>query len=125
MSLQPYRTWTRLQLSEHIDAVIDYYDPNNTDEYEQLRKDAKRACYSEQWNPLLDYNGCNAVPDPHHPYPPCLIHDFDWVVKGGGKKYDKKFEYYNTLCGMKSSKAKRWFIGVRAGWLSFFKWKKR
>ena len=123
--LQPYRTWSRQQLWEAAERVINHYDPDHTEAYVQLRSECKHACMSIAWHPMTDYNGCTAVQDPHHPMPSCIVHDFNCIVSGWSKEHDKKFEQNNLLLGMEPKKAKRWYHGVRLGWNLFYFWKKK
>lgn len=122
--LQPYITWSRAELWKHCEKVINHYDPDHTEEYNQLRMDTHQACFSIHWYPMRDYNGCNVIQDPHHPHPACLVHDFNWIVNDGGKEYDLKFEYYNKLLGIDKAQAAKWYKGVRLGWWFWYKWVK-
>jgi hypothetical protein len=83
----------------------------------------KEVVYDSRWNPAKDYNGCTLVQDPLHPCWPCCKHDYDWIVGVGGIKTDT--EFYNNLkkSGMLSLKARVWYIGVRLGWLLWYKWR--
>lgn len=115
---KPYKYWTREKLLNHVaeqcegigraDLVTMFGD----------------IIFDTRWNPLEDYNGCNVIQDRLHPYPPCLKHDFDWLVNGGGIKYDKEFMELCKAFGDSKYKAKLNFIGVRVGWLFYYKWKK-
>ena len=119
--LAPYRTWTRGELYEHCIKVLNMYVLNNTPEYVELTKNISIACYSIKWNPMLEYNGCTVVQDPHHPFPACLIHDYDCIVEGWTEENDRKFQKNCELLGLKESRAKRWFKAVRLGRL-YYKW---
>jgi len=113
--LQPYRTWSRKQLYRHSILVLNMYVSQDSKDYVEICNQLNIACHSIFWNPLLEYNGCTVVQDPHHPFPPCLIHDYDCIVEGWTKDNDLKFQRHCELFGMNESKAKRWFRGVRIG----------
>lgn len=114
MSLTPYKNWTRKQLVSHCLKQADEYgfDP------EEIRA----TIYDERWIPEIEFNGCTLVQDPLHPFYPCLKHDFDWIVGDGGIEADKRF--YNNLkkAGLVTVKARVWYIGVRLGWIFWYKW---
>jgi hypothetical protein len=114
VSLKPYKYWSRLELFEHCKIQSELYG-FNIEEIEEV-------VYDDRWNPSEDFNGCTLVQDPLHPFYPCLKHDYDWIVGVGGIDADRRF--YNNLkkSGMITLKAKIWFIGVRLGWVLYYKW---
>ena len=114
----PYKNYNRGQLYDLIEmqcnaAGMEHYLPR-----------CMQACYDKRWLPQVDFNGCSVVQDELHPYPPCFLHDYAYVVHGGGPDADKQFYVDLIDWGMKPSKAMRWYIGVRIGWLFYFKWRK-
>jgi len=115
---RPYKFWDREQLFSHVEAQCNYY------KCEDLIPLFREIIYSNDWNPIHDYNGCNVIQDKHHPFPPCLLHDFRWIVDGGGLWTD--IEFRNVLQRFEVTKvqANKMFIGVRIGWLFYFKWSK-
>ncbi len=114
MKLQPYRNWTREDLYSHC--------LKQSEEYGFDKEEMLDVIFDDKWSPALDFNGCNLVQDPLHPFYPCLRHDYDWIVGVGGVDADRRF--YNNLkqAGMLSLKARVWFIGVRLGWVFYYKW---
>ena len=116
MNLKPYKNWTREELYHHcMKQALEFgFDPI----------EIKATIFDKRWNPSQDFNGCNLVQDIYHPFYACLKHDFDWIVGEGGIEADRTF--YNNLkkSGMNGLKARCWFLGVRIGWLSFYKWVK-
>lgn len=75
------------------------------------------------WSPTYEYDGCSIVQDPLHPFPPCFLHDYAWKVLGGGKFYDDQFYKDCIDWGINEGRVKRWYVGIRAAWLLWFKWK--
>lgn len=114
---EPYRFWGRLELQSHLERQAKAFKA------EHLIDEINRAVWNDDWNPIADYNGCNLVQDVYHPYVPCFIHDYHWVVMGGGIEYDRQFIKNLRHFGMKKFKSRLWFIGVRLGWLLYYKWK--
>jgi hypothetical protein len=117
---QPYRFWTRDQLYAHLltQALNFSYDEKFIDRLHDI-------VYDERWDPSKDFNGCNVVQDHYHPFLPCFIHDYRWVVEEGGLASDREF-YWNLIkCGVNKTIAILYFEGVRLGWVLFFKWKKK
>ncbi len=115
---KPYQFWTREKLYDHCVAICGDY--NADDMLIELRK----IIFDNRWNPMEHYNGCNMIQDRLHPYPPCLIHDFRWMVEGGGIKTDREFRSNLMKLGETFWQAEKKFIGVRLGWLFYYKWKK-
>ena len=113
---QPYKYWTReeLYLQCMKQARVFGFDP----------VEIKETIFDKRWQPSQEFNGCNLVQDEFHPFYACLKHDFDWIIGNGGIEADRTF--YNNLkkSGMRTIKARFWFLGVRAGWVLFYKWKK-
>ena len=115
---QPYKYWTRERLLDHVanqceglgksDLIPMFWD----------------IIFDSRWNPIEDYNGCNLIQDKLHPFPPCLKHDFDWMVLGGGVKYDREFMEFCKVFGETPCKARLNFVGVRIGWMFYYKWQK-
>ena len=114
--LNPYKNWTRKQLYDH--CII------QCEEYGFDKNECKGIIYDKRWDPMKDFNGCSVVQDPIHPFYPCLKHDWSWVVLGGGIEHDRQFRKDLIRSGMYGFKARRWFWGVRIGWIFFHKWKK-
>lgn len=115
MSKQPYKYWTRELLhdffvQQSIDFGIDSFD-------------VKKICYDKNWNPQTQYNGCTFVQDELHPFLPCFIHDYRWIIGKGG--LDSNIEFKTNLIKAGFSKVKAWkyFLGVHTAWLFFYKWK--
>jgi hypothetical protein len=113
--LQPYKYWTREELYLHCTKQVGPYNFSILE--------MKEVIYDKRWDPVKEFNGCTLVQDPLHPFWPCVRHDYDWVVGNGGIEADRRF--YNNLkqAGMLSFKARMWFIGVRLGWVLWYKWK--
>lgn len=107
----PYFFWTRDELEKHLVIQCKWF------KREDLTERIRNAVYDKRWNPLVDYNGCSVVQDRYHPYVPCFLHDYAWVVLKGGIEHDKEFEKNLRDFGMNKFNAKKWFLGVRMGWL--------
>lgn len=118
MKKQPYKYWTREELHKHLMRQAEDH------KVERLTDKISVAVYSKLWDPIEQFNGCNVVQDDFHPFVPCFIHDYDWIVLGGGKKYDKDFVNNLLSFGMHPSKALIYYIGIRIAWLFYYKWKK-
>jgi len=112
---RPYAFWNRDELFLHLCRQADLFAYKN-------KERIKTAVFSERWNPMKDFNGCNVIQDKFHPYLPCFIHDYAWIVEGGGKKSDKEFYDNLVTCGTKKFKARLMYMAVRLGWL-YFKYK--
>lgn len=117
MGKHPYKYWDRDELYSHLKRQA---TANKYFDYKTIRY----AVYDTRWNPMLEFNGCNVVQDDLHPFLPCFLHDYRWVVKGGGKKTD--IQFYNSLIkfGVPKWKAKLYYYRVRIGWNLYFKHKK-
>lgn len=110
----PYRYWTRTELFRHCQE--------QSEEYGFDISEVKEVIFDDRWNPITDFNGCSLVQDPLHPFYPCLKHDYDWIVGTGGIESDKRFYENLKKSGMISFKARVWYIGVRLGWVLYYKW---
>jgi len=115
---KPYKFWTREELFNHCEKQCIEYGG------EDLISELKKIIFDTRWNPMDDYNGCNVIQDKHHPYPPCLIHDFRWLVEGGGICTDREFRRNLKIFKTPKTISVLMFIGVRIGWLFYYKWKK-
>lgn len=115
----PYRYWNRYQLFNHCEKIC--IDNNALDLIDEL----KEIIFSDKWNPMENYNGCNVVQDRFHPYPPCLIHDYRWLVGEGGKMSDIEFRNNLRKFGASKVRSNLMYIGVRLGWIFYYKWLNR
>ena len=115
----PYKFWTKDELYYHLIRQAEGFGFDNS-----IIIEIKEAIYSNKWNCIEDFNGCNLVRDCYHPFLPCFLHDYHWQCLGGGYKYDKIFRRNLIQCEMYKWKAKLWFFGVRLGWLLYYKWRK-
>lgn len=113
----PYQFWGRDDLLVHCKRQLEYFDQ------EDLYYKVKNAIYDDRWNPIEEYNGCSMVQDKFHPYIPCLLHDYQWITGDGG--WDSDMFFYQNLLkfGTRKGRAKKMFVGVRIGWLFYYKWK--
>ena len=112
---EPYKYWIRAQFEEHfLKQSKDY--PMDLDKMRMM-------VYSIEWNPSIEYNGCNVVQDKFHPFYPCFEHDYEWVVNGGGKKYDVQFNKRLLEFNVHKVIAKMMYFGVRLGWNFYYKWR--
>lgn len=115
MSKARYKYWTRDNFTEHFskqtaDYPIDLYEMHE-------------VVHDIRWNPN-EFNGCNFVQDDLHPFWPCFRHDYDWIVNGGSKEADLRFRKNLIAFGFSKLRANIFYIGVRTGWLLWFKWQK-
>jgi len=85
--------------------------------------DLHAIVYSEEWDPAQDFNGCNLIQDDLHPFLPCFIHDYRYIVYGGGNTYDKEFKSNLIKSGFSNFRAWSFYLGVRLGWYFYYKWK--
>ena len=119
----PYKFWSRDELYKHLIAQHNDYPKAN------LKQPIRDAVYDDNWDPKYEYNGCSVVQDPIHPFAPCFLHDYSWVVLQGTpedyKRYDKEFYERLKIFGMRDWKAKCWYIGVRIGWFFMIGIKRR
>lgn len=116
MPKQVYKYWKRNDFHKHLTKqAVDFgIDSSLVD----------IAVYSDSWNPAIDFNGCNCVQDALHPFLPCFLHDFEWIVKGGGIEADRSFRTNLVKAGFSKFKAQNYFLAVRLGWIFYFKWTK-
>jgi len=120
MSKKPYQNWSRDQLYAHLLTQCLNFSYN-----EDFMEEIRVMVYDNRWNPSEDFNGCNVVQDHLHPFLPCFIHDYRWVVNKGGLWTDEEF-YDNLIkCGVSKTRAVLYFVAVHSAWLLYFKWKKR
>jgi len=112
--LTPYKNWSRLELYVHCSF--------QAKEYGFDIHEIKETIFDDRWDPMKDFNGCNLVQDPLHPFYPCLKHDYDWIVGVGGIESDRRFYENLKKSGMLSFKARVWFLAVRLGWMLYYKW---
>jgi len=115
-SNQPYIFWSRQDLFDKMKGQCYAYDFD-------LRL-LHEAVYSEEWNPIEQYNGCNFVQDGLHPFYPCFIHDYRWIVEGITNRSDKEFRNNLLKFGYSTFRATMYYFAVRIGGV-FFKLKKR
>lgn len=113
---QPYKYWSRKQLYSLL--------LNQAIEFKISPKQLYNSVYDESWNPMLQFNGCNLVQDDYHPFLPCFIHDYRWVVEGGGIESDREFKNNLIKAGFTKLRANMFFVAVRLGWILYFKWTK-
>lgn len=115
---QPYKTWTRDRIFENIKETC--IQTGNEDCIEEYRM----ITYDERWDPIKNYNGCNVIQDRLHIFPACYKHDWNWMVNGGGIETDREFRRDCIKFGSTPCEARKNFIGVRIGWIIWFKWDK-
>jgi hypothetical protein len=115
---EPYKYWTREKMFENIKESC--LKTNNND----LVLMFKNMVFDCRWNPTLDYNGCNFIQDRLHIFPACFEHDYNCLVVGWSNKNDLLFMKRCLQFGSTPYEAKRNYVGVRLGWLFWFKWKK-
>lgn len=102
-----YRYWTRLQFYDHLKLqALEFSIPIEI---------VQEAVFNSAWNPMLDFNGCNFVQDDFHPYLPCFIHDYRWVVYGRTDQWDKEFRNNLLKLGFSTFKATIYYFAVRIG----------
>lgn len=116
---RPYLLWTKEAICEKLVKQAIYFGYSE-EEIEFI----KEAVFDERWDPRSDFNGCTLVQDVYHPYLPCFLHDYFWVVYGPSKKSNIKFYWDLRRCGMPQAKARRWYIAVSIG-MPFYKLKNK
>ena len=115
---KPYQFYTREEL---LNALILQCARRDMDHFIPRLEEAARDL---NWNPCQDFDGCTAVEDPLHPFPPCFLHDYSWRVLGDGKQFDLQFYKDCREWGVDQAQARRWFVGIRMAWIFWYKWKK-
>lgn len=115
---QPYIFSQRRQMLESFYAQTKYFGR------EDLNSEIQGIVYNGNWDILKDFNGCNMIQDKFHPYLPCVFHDYYAHIGQGGYKNDVRFRKLLIDFGTKKGRAWRMFLGVRLGWLFYYKWKK-
>jgi len=111
-----YKNWTREELLHHL--LIQASDSGIS------TKLVTKAVNDERWNPMEDFNGCNVIQDDLHPFLPCFIHDWRWIVYGRINKYDKEFRANLLLSGFTTFRATIFYIAVRLGSIFYSKYTK-
>lgn len=121
---QPYKFWTRGEMFQHLKRQAISF--NFSDYYIDI---IEIMVFDKNWNPMKDFNGCNIVQDHLHPFLPCFVHDYEWIMIQGrddAKAFTSDLQFYNNLrrCGFNKVMATIYFLGVRAGWFLKYRWKK-
>jgi hypothetical protein len=117
MFQQPYKYWQRHELFEML--------VRQSEGKGFKAEDIHRMVCDTRWDPLKDFDGCTLVSDHLQPFLPCFIHDYRWYVEGGGKHTDIEFRENLLKFGFPVWKAHMYYLGVRAGWILWFKWTKK
>jgi len=108
---KPYINWTREQLFEHLEVQCKEYDYDLTALFTSV--------YDKRWIPSEDYNGCNVVQDDIHPFYPCFIHDYRWIIEGRTNNADIEFRNNLRKFGYSRIKALIYYCAVRVGSVFF------
>jgi hypothetical protein len=85
----------------------------------------REALDSKSWDWFKDCDGCTCVSEMYWPtqyFPPCLRHDFDWRVNGGGWDANARFYRIQRAYRMSALQAGTRFLGVTLSWYGWFKW---
>ena len=85
----------------------------------------REALESKSWDWFKDCDGCTCVSEMYWPtqyFPPCLRHDFDWRVNGGGWEANARFYRIQRAYRMSALQAGTRFLGVTLSWYGWFKW---
>ena len=85
----------------------------------------REALDSTKWDWFKDCDGCTCVSEMYWPtkyFPPCLRHDFDWQVNGGGWEANARFYRIQRAYRMSALQAGTRFVGVTLSWYGWFKW---
>ncbi len=85
----------------------------------------REALDSKSWDWFTDCDGCTCVSEMYWPtqyFPPCLRHDFDWQVNGGGWEANARFYKIQRAYRMSALQAGTRFLGVTLSWYGWFKW---
>ena len=77
----------------------------------------------KRWSIQSDFDGCTLVQDRMHPYIPCLIHDYNWVIDKPRHGYDIQFREDLVKFGMPRWKAFIMYLGVSLGRIFYYRWK--
>ena len=116
---KPYVLWTRTELYEHL-----YKQALSLELDRTIINLISEACYSDDWDPIEQFDGCTVIQDIKHPCLPCFLHDYGQRTGMGGKLNDSIFKF--LLLKDESIKPyvanAMWFL-VRVSWICFYKWK--
>lgn len=117
--MEPYKFWTRDKLADALVGQAKYFNYHE-DEIEFI----KSICYDKRWDPIKEFNGCTLIQDVYHPFIPCFIHDYLWIIEGPSIKSNKRFYKDLRKCGMKQAKARRWYTAVTIA-IPYYKLKRK
>lgn len=117
MRLQPYKFWSKTELSEHLSRVASRLNMGI-----DVKILIQKGMTDVKWNPMKDFNGCSVVQDLFHPCISCFVHDYLWITGQGGKDADYIFYKIMILEGTPKAMAWRRWFAVRVAWLFWFKW---
>ena len=118
MRFQPYKFWSKTELSEHLYRVAARLNMGI-----EVKLLIKSAIVDPRWNVMKQYNGCSVVQDVYHPCVSCFLHDYLWMTGQGGKEADRLFHKLMLLENTPKAMANRRWFAVRVAWLFFYKWK--
>ena len=86
-----------------------------------------QALDSDAWDWFADCDGCTCVSELHWPtkyFPPCLRHDFDWRVNGGGGPAIKRFYELQRAYGVPTWRSGLRSAGVTVSWYCWGFWRR-
>lgn len=117
MGRQRYKYWTREELHNHLERqALDYKADLEL---------VKLAVWSEDWDPSTEFNGCNLIQDDLHPFLPCFIHDYEFIVLGNGQEANERFKANLLKFGFSKLRANIFYIAVTIGWYCYYQFKNR
>ena len=83
------------------------------------------AINSREWDWFKDCDGCTTVSELHWPtkyFPPCLRHDFDWIVRKGDWAACRRFYNLQRAYGVPVWRASLRAGAVTVAWYAWGTW---
>ena len=110
------------RLSEYR-RILKSFDVFNVPE--EKRAWVLEALDSDEWDWFKDCDGCTTVSELHWPtkyFPPCLRHDFDWIVRKGDWAACRRFYNLQRAYGVPVWRASLRAGAVTVAWYAWGTW---
>ena len=82
------------------------------------------AIDSDLWSWYDDSDGCTGVSELYWPtryFPPCVRHDYDFMIGNGGVEGSKTFYVLQRAYGMSRTRSALRVLGVSVAWCAWFR----
>lgn len=122
-TLPPATDTDKLKAHER-ERIVDSFSVLDIGEREQA--EILEALNSDKWDWYKQCDGCTCVSEAYWPnkyFPPCLRHDFDFLTSNKGIEANNRFYRISKAYGMPRVRAAVRWLGVTAGWFTWFKWR--